>query len=70
MSKNRTKKGTARKLRPMCFNVPTQLYERFKIKTIKDRTTVRAVAEALLNAYIQGDLQIEEEKSDPKEKNK
>lgn len=59
--------GKNRGLMMMNFQVPPALYRQFRVKTIRERVTVRAVAEAFLIAYVKGDFQlVEEKKADPK----
>lgn len=49
----------------MNFQVPPKLYQQFKLRVNRDRVTIRAVAEALLTAYLKGELShVEEKKTD------
>jgi len=48
--------------------LPTEIWKRFKIKVIRDRTSIRAVIVALATAYIEGEFEYEKEKISPKEK--
>jgi hypothetical protein len=61
-AKKPKKKDKNQGLVTMCFWVPLDLYKRFKIKTIRERITIRAAAVALLTAYVEGEIKFEEEK--------
>lgn len=52
----------------VCFKLPSELWKRLKIRTIRDRISIRAVAAALVTAYIEGEFEYEKEKVGPKEK--
>jgi hypothetical protein len=50
----------------MNFHVPPELYRRLKLRVLRERVTVRAVANAFLTAYVKGEFVLEEEKADVK----
>ena len=52
-------------LKMVGFHVPAELWKRFRIRTVKDRVTVRAVAAALITAYVEGEFEYEKEKNSP-----
>lgn len=67
MKKEKSPKARNQGLKPMNFNVPPELYRRFKAKVARDGLKIREVAIAFLTAYIQGEFQlVEEKKADPK----
>jgi hypothetical protein len=67
MGKPRSK-NTKRGLTTVCVMIPSELWKRLKLKSIRDRLTVRAVAGALFLAYVEGEFEYEEKKSDPEKK--
>jgi hypothetical protein len=52
----------------ICVMLPSELWKRLKIKSFRDRASVRAVIEALVMAYVEGEFEYEKEKVSPKEK--
>jgi len=50
------------RLRVVCFHVPEELWKRFKVKLARDRLTVRAVTEAMVECYVEGGFNVGEEK--------
>lgn len=48
--------------------LPSELWKRLKIKTFRDKTSIRAVISALTAAYIRGDFEYEKEKVSSEEK--
>lgn len=67
MTKKKEKKDRNQGLKMMNFHVSPELYRRFKLRTIRERVTVRAVANAFLTAYVKGEFELEEKRADVKE---
>jgi hypothetical protein len=69
LSEAKKKQGDERKrlkkagLRVMCIHIPHKIYRAFKIKVARDRVTIRAVVLAMIELYIQGGFNVEEEKN-------
>lgn len=47
----------------MCIHIPRKTYRAFKIQVARDRVTIRAVILGMIELYIQGGFNVEEEKS-------
>lgn len=47
------------------FRLPAGLVARFKVQAIRDRISMRAAIEAMVEAYLKGEFKLEEEKSGP-----
>ena len=60
--KQKKAEGRNQGLKMMNFHVPPELYRRFKLRVLRERVTVRAVANAFLTAYVKGEFVLEEEK--------
>ncbi len=60
MAKKKSAKDRNQGLKMMNFHVPPALYQKFKVKVVRDRATIRAVAEAMLTAYVEGEFDVEE----------
>jgi hypothetical protein len=70
LSERTKKKGVKSRnegLKMMNFHVPPELYRRFKLRVLRERVTVRAVANAFLTAYVKGEFELEEKRIDVKE---
>jgi hypothetical protein len=69
-TKRRIAQNTARikrlELRVMCFHIPKRQYREFKLKVRRDHATIRAVAVAMIELYLKGDLEIEEDQASAK----
>jgi len=48
----------------MNFQVPPKLYQQVKLKVVRKKVTLRALAEALLTGYVKGEISFEEKKVD------
>jgi len=64
--KQKKAEGRNQGLKMMNFHVPPELYRRLKLRVLRERVTVRAVANAFLTAYVKGEFVLEEEKADVK----
>jgi len=65
--KKKRLEGRNQGLKMMNFHVPPELYRRFKLRVLRERVTVRAVANAFLTAYVKGEFELEEKRADAKE---
>jgi hypothetical protein len=64
--KQKKVKGRHGGLELMAFEVPRELYMRFKLRALRERVTHRALATAFVTAYVKGEFELEETKSDAK----
>jgi hypothetical protein len=53
---NLSKKKTAQ----VCLHVPGGLYHRFRVRCLREGTTVREVISTLIEGFVQGEIEIEE----------
>lgn len=67
MTKPKPKKRNAG-LTTICVMIPYDLWKRLKLKAVRDRLSIRTVAGALFLAYVEGEFEYEEKKSDPEKK--
>lgn len=49
------------------FRIPAGLMARFKVRAVRGRVSMRAVVEALVEGYVKGEFELEEEKNGPEE---
>jgi len=62
---NSSSKSPKKRLTTICVMIPSELWKRLKLKVIRDRLTIRAIIVALITAYVEGEFEYEEKKSNP-----
>lgn len=55
-------------LKVVSFHLHPELWKKFKIQLARDRATVRAVTTAMVEFYVKGGFNVEEEKSQADQK--